>query len=515
MQVFHGTIITCDENNTIANFLVEREGRIAYIGNTLPSQYEVIPPIELGSNVALPAFVDTHTHYSGFSVLHKMFPINDSDSNAKILEQLKSYASTSRENVIIGFGATEFSVSEGYLILKEQLDEVCSDKPVFIIKHDAHSGVANSMFIDAVKSKIENLRGYNPLSGELKQEAFIAACEFITHSLSTKKVIDSMVETSDFLASRGVGLICSASGMGFVRDYDYDMERSVAKGLDNGMQIRAAYQCNDIDKTAKKDVSRVVFANLDGTFANMDASLLENYATAPNKGVSYYDDADVQKFCVKANRAGLQIALHAVGDAAFEQAVNAISNALEDYPRYDHRHIILHGSLPTERSLKICKKYGIMISAKPSMLSSVDGVDEFIKEMLSEERFNRINPIKTMKDMGIMVCFNSDAPASDPNPIRWIHDACNNKNPNESVSVYDALRMATYNGAYSLFDEKERGTIEMGKSCDLVVLDKNPYEVPVEELKDINVAELYLKGKPYERSRTGSMATMLRGMFPQ
>ena len=75
--------------------------------------------------------------------------------------------------------------------------------------------------------------------------------------------------------------------------------------------------------------------------------------------------------------------------------------------------------------------------------------------------------------------------------------------------------MATYNGAFSLFDEKERGSLEMGKSCDLVIIDANPYEVPVEELKDINVAELYLKGKPYQKSRTGSMATMLRGMFPQ
>ncbi len=515
MQVFHGTILTCDDNNTIASYLVEREGRIAYIGNTLPTQYEVVPPIELGKNVAIPAFVDTHTHYSGFSVLHKMFPIKDTDSNAKILEQLKNYAESTKENIIVGFGATEFAVSEGYLILKEQLDDACPDKPVFIIKHDAHSGVANTIFIEAVKSKVENLRGFNQDTGEMKQEAFSAACEFITHGLSTKKVIDSMVETSDFLASKGVGLICSASGLGFIRDYDFDMERSVAKGLDNGMQMRVAYQCNNVDKIAKKDISRVVFADLDGTFANQDAALLEDYVTINNKGLAYYDDAEVQNFCINANRTGCQIALHAVGDAAFEQAVNAISMALEDYPRYDHRHIILHGSLPTERALKICKKYNIMISVRPSLLSHIDGIDEFVKNMLSEGRFNRINPLKTMNEMGIKVCFNSDAPASDPNPIMWLHDACNNLNSNESVSVYDALRMATINGAYSLFDEKERGTLEMGKSCDLVILDANPYDVPVEELKDINVAELYLKGKPYEHSRTGSMATMLRGMFPQ
>ena len=92
MQVFHGTILTCDENNTVANYLVEREGRIAYIGETLPTQYEVVPPIELGNNVMIPAFVDTHLHYSGFSVLHRMFPISDTDSNANILEQLKDYS---------------------------------------------------------------------------------------------------------------------------------------------------------------------------------------------------------------------------------------------------------------------------------------------------------------------------------------------------------------------------------------------------------------------------------------
>jgi predicted amidohydrolase YtcJ len=515
MQVFHGTIITCDDNNTVANYLVEREGRIAYIGNVLPTQYEVVPPIELGNHVALPAFVDTHTHYSGFSVLHRMFPINSKDSNAEILKQLKSYAQSSRENIIVGFGATEYSVIEGHLILREQIDDVCPDKPAFIIKHDAHSGVANSLFIEAIKSRVDNLRGFNPVSGELRQEAFLVACEFLTHGLSTKKVIDSMVETTDFLASKGVGLICSASGLGFIRDYDFDMERSVAKGLDNGMQVRVAYQCSDVDKIAKKDMTRVVFANLDGTLANVDAFLMDDYASVNNKGVSYYDDVEVQSFCMKANRSGYQIALHAVGDAAFEQAVNAIAMALEDYPRYDHRHIILHGSIPTERALKICQKYNIMISVQPSLLEHVNGAGEYAEKILGPDRANRINPIKTISDMGIKVCFNSDAPASDPDPISWIHDACNNRNSEESVSVYEALRMATYNGAFSLFDEKERGSLEMGKSCDLVIIDANPYEVPVEELKDINVAELYLKGKPYQKSRTGSMATMLRGMFPQ
>ncbi len=515
MQVFHGKIITCDENDTVANYLVEREGRIAYIGDELPKQYEVVPPIELGKHVVVPAFVDTHMHYSAFSVLHRFFPINDTESNAKILAQLKEYVENSRDAIVVGFGASDFAVSEGHLILKEQLDEICPDKPLCVIKHDSHSGVINSVFIDAIRNKAATLRGYNEQTGEMTQEAFMVVAEYVFKGLSTRKVIEAMVETSDFLASKGIGLFNSASGIGFVRDYDYDMEKSVAKGLDNGMQMRTTFQTNDVMKSTKKDMERVVFANLDGGFANMDAALMDEYESIGNKGVTFFSDEEVEKFCIDANREGYQIALHAVGDAAFEQAANALSVALEDYPRYDHRHIILYSTMPTIKALKLCAKYGIMISVNPLLTSHPRHVYDYYEKILGKERVLRINPIKTALDMGVKICFNSGAPVSDPDPIGWIHNACNNPNPNESISVNDALKMATYYGALSLFDEKERGTLELGKSCDLAVLDDDIYSVPVENIDKINVAEIYLRGKTYEKSRAGAMTTMLRGMFPQ
>ncbi|MCR5416253.1 MAG: amidohydrolase family protein [Pseudobutyrivibrio sp.] len=515
MQVFHGKIITCDDKNTVANYLVEREGRIAYIGDELPEQYGIVPPIELGKNVVIPAFVDSHMHYSGFSVLHKLFPINDTESNAKILESLKEYADNSRENIIVGFGASEYAVTEGHLLLREQLDNICPDKPMCVIKHDAHSGVVNTAFIEQIKGKACTLRGYNELTGEMSQEAFMVVSELISKGLSTRRVIESMVESADFFASKGIGMINSSSGLGFIRDYDFDMEKSVAKGLDNGMQVRVSYQTSDFLRSSKKDMSRVVFANLDGNFSSLDASLLDDYNVVTNKGVSYFNDQDVEKFCIEANRAGYQIALHAVGDAAFDQATRALATALEDYPRYNHRHMILYATLPTVSGLRTCAKYGIMLAVQPNGITHIDGTIEFFNKIIGKERVSKINPLLTASEMGVKICFCSGAPQIDPNPIEWIAAACNNPTSEESISVTDALRMATFYGAYSSFDENERGTLEIGKSCDLAVLDEDIYSVDVSEIKNINVAELYLKGKAYERSRTGAMATMLRGMFPQ
>ena len=515
MQVFHGKIITCDKNNTVANYLVEREGRIAYIGDELPMQYEDIPPIELGNKACIPAFVDTHNHYSSFSIFHSIFPIPNTKSNASILEHLREYAKDSKENFIVGFGASEYGVEEKHLILKEQLDAICPDKPLLVIKKDGHSGVANSVLVEMMKSRAVNIRGYNAATGELTQESFSIAMEIANKNLSTKRVIEAMMDTFDFLAGRGIGVIHSASGLGFVRDYDFDMERSVAKGLDNGMQMRVAYQTDDVPKAVKKELNRIVYVDLDGTFDNRDAYLTEDYASVSNRGISFCSDEDLLKFCLEANRAGKQIALHAVGDAAFDQAAFALSAALEDYPRYDHRHMILHASLPTDRGLKICAKYGIMLSTSFNTLLNSEAEYSFLVEHLSEERVKNINPLKRCLDYGVEVCFNSDAPSTEPNPIMWIANACNHIDKEQSVDIKDALKMATYYGARACFDERERGTLEMGKRCDIVILDANPYEVPTEELYNLRVLQLYLGGKPYEHTRSGAMATMLRGMFPQ
>ena len=108
--------------------------------------------------------------------------------------------------------------------------------------------------------------------------------------------------------------------------------------------------------------------------------------------------------------------------------------------------------------------------------------------------------------------FGSDAPCTSPDPIVWIDKAVNNENSSEAITVQDALRMCTYNGYYTTFDEKERGSLETGKIADMVILSANPYDIPKTELSKLKVEKLILAGKDYVSARRPVGKAILDGM---
>ena len=111
-----------------------------------------------------------------------------------------------------------------------------------------------------------------------------------------------------------------------------------------------------------------------------------------------------------------------------------------------------------------------------------------------------------------MLSAGSDGPCTDPDPIQWIHRACNHSQPEQSLSLYEALRMCTYNGYYTSFDEAGRGSLEVGKIADMVILSKNPYEIDRADLNTLRVNQLLLQGKPYRKLKGNPIAHLLRGM---
>ena len=131
---------------------------------------------------------------------------------------------------------------------------------------------------------------------------------------------------------------------------------------------------------------------------------------------------------------------------------------------------------------------------------------------MGHERWLRLNPIRTFLESGITVSFGSDAPCTTPDPVSWIDRAVNNANEAEAVSVQDALRMCTYNGYWTTFDEKERGSLEEGKTADMVILSDDPYTVGKKDLKNIRVEKLILSGKDYESCRESVLKAVLRGL---
>ena len=517
MKCYEGTILSVDSNDGVYRYLVEDNGSILYVGNELPDQFKNAERVDLGNKAVAPAFVDTHQHFASLSTFNAGLNVMEADSNAEIARMISEYASKTNDKTIIAFGASPHSVKEGRLINREELDAVCLGKEVMVVKYDGHACIVSTPLLNKLDKKLSKLRGYHPDTGEMNQEAFFACSDYISGSLSIPDLFRNMQNCTDYLASKGIGAIHTVSGVGFIANLDITIEKLFARSLRNGFQIRVFPQALNTKVATSRRIPRIggcFECALDGCFGSRDAALNEPYADAEGgDGILYYSDEKVIEFCKKANRLGLQIELHAIGDKAFDQATRALRAALDDCPREDHRHGIIHDCLPTAEGIAICKQYKIQMPVQSAFIGWKQEPDSYLEELLGAERASRLNPIKTFADNGIVVSFGSDAPCTDPDPIQWIHRAVNHSNPDERITVQLALRMATYNGAYTTFDEKERGSLEAGKVADMVILSDNPYNVESDKIADIKVEELILSGKLYESAVTSLGKCICNGLF--
>ncbi len=517
MKVYKGQILTVNQNDDIFQYLVEDKGRILFVGNELPEQYQNQETIELGEQALIPSFVDTHQHFASYSIFHDGLNVMKAKNNKQIIEMVDEFVKKSKNKLIVAFGASPYSVEEGHLVTKEELDKVCPKKPLFLVKYDGHACVVNSVLLKKIDKKVRNLRGYHPDTGEMNQEAFFAVSDYVTNSISIIKLMKSMQKSMDYQASNGIGMVHTVSGVGFPFNADITLEKMMAKSAQSGFQLRVFPQSMNIKVAKNRKLPRIggCFAcALDGCYGSIDASMNEPYLNDSNNvGVLYYSDEQVIDFCKKANRAGLQIEMHAIGDKAFDQATRALKAALDDYPREDHRHGIIHACLPTKEGFEICQKYHIQL---PMQIAFDDWAQEpmtYIVSILGEERANRLNPISTFNKLGCVVGAGSDAPCTDPEPLVWLYKAVNHSNPSESMNIKDALRMCTYNGAYITFDEKERGSLEEGKIADMVILSKNPYICSNDELKELKVVDTILGGKSYVPQKRSILGIIFHGIF--
>lgn len=517
MTVYHGSILTVNAEDAVCAYLAEERGRIVHVGDELPKKYRKAPLVELGERALIPPFADTHQHFASFSAFNAGLNVMEARSNKEILEAVDRFAEECPSKTLIAFGASPYSVTERRLVTREELDAVTHGKPLFLVKYDGHACVVNTALLNKLPRKIQKLRGYHPDTGEMNQEAFFAVSDYITNSISPLELLRDMQLAADFEAARGIGLIHTVSGVGFAMDLDVSMETWFARSVQNGLQLRVFPQSLEPRVATSRHLPRIggCFAcALDGCFGSQDAAMNEPYATdASNKGVLYYSDEQVIDFCKKANRLGLQIEMHAIGDRAFDQAARALREALNDFPREDHRHGIIHACLPTEYGMDICRQYHIQLPMQIAFDNWPQEPAAYTEALLGKERSARLNPVRTLSERGLVISFGSDGPCTSPDPIVWLYKAVNHSNPDEAVSIREALRMATYNGYRASFDEKERGSLEVGKIADMAILSANPYELPKDRLLELKVETLLLGGKPYQPQTQSVPASVLKGML--
>ena len=418
----------------------------------------------------------------------------------------------------MGFGCSAHTVKEKRLPERSDLDKITS-QPLMIVKYDGHASVGNSAMINKLPASILADPGFDKATGWFYLNAFYKAVNSISQSVSIPALFNNMIAGSDYLARKGISLVHTSEGVGFPLDLDVDIMRFANRGLPQKFHV--FFQTMNVKKVLRRKLPCIggCFATaLDGCFGSEDAALKEPYSNNPqSSGTLFYSQQQVNDFVKAANRRGLQIAMHAIGDAAIGQALMAFELALNDFPREDHRHIIIHADLMNHEMIEKAAKLGICIALQTPFLYWRQEPMEYLQHILGD-RIKNLIPLKSMLASGLVIASGSDAPCTLPDPIASIYAACNHPNAQESVSVLDALRMHTSACARLSFDENKRGTLSDGKLADFVVLDQNPLKIPVQKLKDVKVEALYLKGEKYtgqqNRGSAGLFFDSLKNAYP-
>ena len=510
MKVYHGNIISCDEKNSLYQYLAEENGRIAFLGDTLPEKYAALPAVELGEGALLPAFIDTHVHLSSYAVFAATTDIKDVKSHEELISALKDYDTREKPPFILSFGASAHSVTEKRLPLRAELDAAFPDKPVLIVCYDGHSCIINSKMRDILPRNIHGMRGFDAQSGYITNDAFFVSVDFITNKVPLPALIDNIARAYDRMAANGIGMVHAAEGVGFPMDLDVTLSSRVARGQKSGFQTRVFFQTCELAKIKKRRLPRVggcFAAAIDGCFGCRDAAMIEPYEGTDSTGILYRSEEEVRDFVLNAHREGFQTALHCIGDRAAEIFIRAVENAQKLFPRDDARHTIIHADLTNDGQKRRIVDAGIHVSRQPYFLNWNLEPPEYYRSIMGE-RAGLLSPYKKELAMGMRIAGGSDAPVTNPEPMKAIHKLLNMTNSNDNITIEQALRMYTFEGAAITFDEKERGSLETGKIADLVILDKNPMKIPSSELKNVKCAGLILSGKPYEKGQSGMGALM-------
>lgn len=257
MKCYHGDVLSVNAANDTFHWLVEDEGKIVFVGNDLPERFQNAQRVELGEKALCPSFVDTHQHLASFSTFHAGLNVMDAASNREISDLIRDFVRRSSAKTLIAFGASPYSVAEGRLISRAELDAVCPDREMMVVKYDGHACIVNTPLLRKLEAKLSPLRGYHPDTGEMNQEAFFKVSDYITGSLSMIDLVKNLQNAVDFEASRGIGMVHTVSGVGFVANLDITMEQLFARSLKNGFQIRVFPQSLDVRAAVRRKLPRI------------------------------------------------------------------------------------------------------------------------------------------------------------------------------------------------------------------------------------------------------------------
>ena len=499
--------------------------------------------IDLENRMLMPGFVDAHSHPVYLTNNLHSPDLKNCQNMEECQKLLKSHSEAYPDSsIIIGINFMHH-IFDSQGPRKEIIDEVIDHKPVVIYAPDGHSLWVNSKTLEVcgINEKTECPKG-----GEFVKDSQGALTGFINAFPALNYVMARLPEfTTEEYAEGLLDYITKAqkSGITFVHDSDINSHRfyeayqilnergaltlrarlaaSIYPDLDEPVERQYAkiiqYHKNPIGDLLRTDCLKIM---LDGVVYTHTAALNEPYRDEPDLyGDIQWDTGIMRDVCRKAYCDNLQIEIHCIGDKASDTSLTILEEVSRANGANDSRPILNHLQVISPETPKRMGKLGAVAVLNPQWIEKDYYYERAVKS-LGNERGNALHPFKKFIDAGVMVAAGSDVPVEHrekPVEIYFaplvaiqqgvtrcaIDEDCtraeNVLGSDEKVSLKEILKVFTINGAYANFAENITGSLAPGKYADMIILEKNLFDVPVDALYNVKILETIFEGKTVYR----------------
>jgi len=480
--------------------------------------------VDFGNQAVLPGFIDAHGHASYLAFATQVAniaspPVGKINNIQDLQTELKNFIQDSGLQPgewLMGLGYDDSLLAEQRHPTKDDLDEVSTEHPIYLIHVSAHLGAANSLGLSLANI---NSKTQDPPGGKIRRYenslepngVFEETAAYPLQQLAMsayKDPIGSVKKAMEIYARNGIttaqdgassletiGLMQAADAQSMI-NIDVISYPIGQNGLDENLN-----ELNFGSYTGRVKVGGIKLI-LDGSPQGKTAYLTEPYYKPPHnesksyKGYPLIPQTEVSEWVKKYADLNIPIMAHANGDAAADMLIKAVTDA--DIAS-DHRTVMIHAQTVREDQLDKMKELGII----PSYFSTHTFYwgDWHRDSVFGEERAVRISPTKSSLDRKMPFTVHNDAPVVPPDMIRLLWSTTNRKTRSgkvlgdeQKISTYEALKAITINAAYQHFEDDIKGTLEVGKQADIVVLSEDPLDIDAKDILEIDVVATFSQG---------------------
>ena len=475
--------------------LVSDDGLIAAVGDD--AKRGDAREIVLGDRVATPGFIDAHMHLE-FIVQQLMhLALDEVRSLDELLERVAGRAKDHPiEKPLIGSAWDEADWPEPTIPTRETLDRVAPDHAVALRRICGHLWVVNSKTLGLIAVR-------DDLTEAQRERLKAVAADGVLREDDIDLARPLTEPTREELAERLLGAMRHVLTFGATCIHDVGRIAEAAAALDEKTELPcrlvlavrpAQLDENALAGTSKRFSGRRIHPGpvklfLDGSIGAQTAAVSDPFSDDPgNTGQLLWDEAELEAAVERYHTAGLQVALHAIGDRAIDQALEVYEHVLARHPREDHRHRIEHLEIVRDEQIERMARLGVIASMQPNFVGRWQGPGGLYAMRLGERR-DALNPFRSILDAGVSLAFGSDGMPFGP--LYGIRSAMNHATPGQSLSFVEALHAYTLAAAFAGRIDHLTGSVEVGKHADLLILSADPTYHP-----HPTIANTLLSGRP-------------------